>query len=656
MKTVIVLLITLLFNGHLYSIDKHNEPLEGNFPSPVFYIPLHYDIEEYEAYIDLSSYPSKYVSGYNVIRFKYFDFNKDNKFYFHLRGLSVDSIIFQNNSLNFEQIGTVDDSVYHYECILNDAVKPSDDIRIYYHGEMTEEYNHRSLKWGGVRYKDSVLYSMGVGFYNNYVSATQHWLPCLDLPFDKVKFKAHFIVPAGLVAVSNGLLKSVDNLDNGTDIYHWEHKYDCATYNLTFAVGPFDKVEMGYDSLPLVIYGKAGLKDNIEKSFKFLPKMIELYSKKFGDYPFEKVGYVLTPTGSMEHQTMISIAEKLFKYIPDTLNLTAAHELAHMWFGDCVTPYDFRDTWLNESFATYCEALWQEDFFDFRNYLGQLEFYGNYYISNNYGSKFEGIFPLYDYPREFPSSNYPVTIYYKGAVVLGMLRYKLGDSLFFGALKEYIKRRKYGNANTDSLKSIIENYSKVDLTDFFEQWVYREGWPKIQLNVEKDKTVCNITLRQNNPKSWGTFTDIPIEIGFVTTSNDTVYKIVNLNKSEEKFKLDMGEDFYIDKITVNEGPTVRSLIELISITTDVENYNEQQVRLYPNPSDSQIIINYPAKEGLTRVEIFNLNGKFIKSDILKSKEGENIYILYTNDLEQGSYYLILKNKLGVFKNYFKIIR
>jgi aminopeptidase N len=634
------------------AIVKSNE-----ISSPTNHIPQPFDVLSYDAFVDLSSFPSTYVEGKCVMAIKWNENPKDKKVFFHLRDLTVDSVFYGDLKVeNLETIGEPKDTTYHHEFkVLFSKSNNPIPVTIYYHGNMTVELNNQSMKWGGVQYRDNILFAMGVGFYNNYVSSTQHWLPCYDLPSDKAKFKCKFIVPAGKFVASNGLLTNVENLDNGTDTYTWEHNNDCATYNFTFALGDYKEVNFGNGELPMTVYSLAQDTTNTKIVFKLLPRMVETYEKRFGKYPFDKVGYVLTPIGSMEHETMISFAYKLVRFSTDTVNETGAHELAHMWFGDMVTPFDFRDAWLNESFATFCEAIWYEELFGFESYLDHLDFMRGFYITNQSGSKNEGVFPLYDFPRIPPSSNYPVTIYYKGGVIVSMLRYELGDSLFFASISKYLDSAKYGNATTEFLISVCEQVSGKELDWFFNQWIYSRGWLQLNVNFVPSGENYKLKLTQVQPfDTWEVFQNVPVEIGFIDSEGKTTYKMFNLTETEQVFDVELG--FQCNRITINKGLTIRSLLEVKAITyTAVEDIQYSKVDLYPNPTDSQIVVVFNSGDGIAEIKIYDSQGKEVMKSSLNTRKGSNQYIIDTNTLINGNYYIMIETDLSMVREKFVVI-
>jgi len=207
----------------------------------------------------------------------------------------------------------------------------------------------------------------------------------------------------------------------------------------------------------------------------------------------------------------------------DSNNLTAAHELAHQWFGNSATALDYRDAWLSESWATLAEALWQEHLGGYKSYINEQNSKLDLYMKNIV--KLEGVLPIYDFPRAYPASNYPTTIYYKGSIILGMLRYKIGDTLFDRAMTGFLKKYKYSNLNTATLQTFFEQITQTKLGQFFDQWIYGPGWPKLRVSLlykgKQDDEYLGQTVKifQNKTDGWGYqhggfFFDLPLELTF----------------------------------------------------------------------------------------------------------------------------------------------
>lgn len=546
-------------DAYTYERERNPELLSGPLDHPE----QPFDVLHYDVTLDLTAAPSKELKfGKAIITLRWLETPEGLPFVFHLRDLTIDSARFNGRPRSVATVGVPEDAAYRHLMVPTEETRAGDTstITIFYHGTMTDEFGPRT--WGGVSSGNGVLYAMGVGFANNYVSTTQHWLPCYDHPSDKATFTGRFLVPDGMTAASNGLLE--DRIESGEgSLFVWNHRYPAATYLLTFAVAPYEELNVGTEELPMLLYAVPADTAQTRKSFAKLPDMVNGFARRFGPYPFEKVGYCNTPQGAMEHQTMVSYPTSLARS-GDSINSVGAHELAHQWFGDLVSPVDFRHAWLNESFATFCEAIWFEELAGFPAYISLLDrkrvsYFG---LANS-----EGVLPLYDFPREAPSSNYPATIYEKGAVVVGMLRYDLGDSLFFAAMRTYLNRYAYATASTDDLQNVLEEVSGKDLDIFFEEWVRGIGWPQLSIDVAAGvgRTGATIRIRQMQPAEYGIFRDVPLEIGLVTQQGTVEYRVIRLDQADQTFELDL--DVPVVDATVNEGPSFRALVAVVNLRT-----------------------------------------------------------------------------------------
>lgn len=616
--------------------------------SPVYYTKQPFDILQYSFSVDLTEAPKPIAKhAVNTITFTWTDNPTQKKFYFHLRDLTVDSVLYYGKSIQFYQEGTIDSTDFHYAidapigAMKNDTVS----LSIYYHGIMGSEPAEPN-SWGGVFGTNRILYTMGVGFHANYVGTTQHWLACYDHPSDKAAFKGSFIVSKGKYVCSNGLLTSIDTLENALR-FNWETNIPTATYLLTFAVDSFIPYQFG--STKNIVYGLKSDSSILQTSYKLLPKMVEMLERFFGPYPFEKVGYVLTPTGSMEHQTMISVDQSIARK-KDSINSVSLHELAHQWFGDMVSPIDFRYAWLTESFATYCESLWAQELKKNTGYISDQQAKLSSYFSS---VTREGVLSLDNFDRKSPSSNYPSTIYVKGAVILGMLRHELGDDIFFKGIRSYLDQFKYGNVKTEDFQQVLEKKSGKQLDWFFDQWIVRKGWPRFTFDttsiIENNIKKLKITCTQVQPKEYGYFKNVPIELGFRLADNSYIYKIIYSNDEESICIVDSIPAYR--SMTINQGPTLRTLMQMVSVTsiTESEDFNTNQLYIYPMPAQDAITIEYPLPQSTCTGDIIlsDTSGKIIKQikKEMYSSEGSEktgLLILQLSDIVSGNYTLSMK--------------
>jgi aminopeptidase N len=619
--------------------------------SPTRYVEQSFDVLEYDAFIALDSLPRPVLAKSTctwIVRWR----GVPDTLRVHLRSLVIDSVEYLEQGRSIPAAwfvrGRPSDATFHYAIPALPSHRIGDTVRlrITYHGTMTGEPPVGGYSWGGVQQEGAIVYALGVGFYNNYVSATQHWLACYDHPSDKAIAHLQFRVPATYVVASNGNERGYRD-SSGWRIATFRTEYPVATYLLTFAALPASTVAVISDTsllgVPIVLYARRSDSTQTVRSFRLLPRMVQTFERYFGAYPFEKVGYVMTQKGAMEHQTMISYPTSLAR-TGDTINLVAAHELAHQWFGDCVTPLDFRDAWFNESFATYCESLWLAELFGERAYVTEQQRKINAYL-NQYAKPgnpaFEGVLPMYDFDRRPPSSNYPHVIYEKGAAVLGMLRAVVGDSVFFAWCRDILERYRYVNISIDTLEHLLQELvgQPSVVSRFFDEWIRGRGWAVLAIEAVRMPSPhgwkAAVSIAQVQPDSLGSYTTLPLELSFI--GSDTVHRTLILTSREQVVEFDSLNHF--SSIAINSGWQVRSLALLsrTPVISEIATYHlEQPLRVYPSPASDRVWI-VVADSATVPVLIYDARG-----GLSARIDQRGVVALPTANLSSGIYWAVAR--------------
>lgn len=353
----------------------------------------------------------------------------------------------------------------------------------------------------------------------------KEWWPCKDDPNDKADSVFVAIsVPNYLVATSNGLLVDVDSSGADNDIYYWQTRYPISTYLVAVTVSNYAHFTDWYysaagDSMQLHYYVYPEHLSAAMEDFNITDEMIEFFAGVFGEYPFidEKYGMVTFPwSGAMEHQTLTSYGSPLITGTHD-YDFINAHELAHQWFGDCITMRRWSHIWLNEGFASYAEALWIE-------HINGMQAYHDYMASQDPG-RFSGSLFVYDSTNV--NALFSNTVYDKGSWTLHMLRGVLGDSVFFSGMSSYTNDTTlmYKSAETGDFRRIMEETAGINLDWFFEQWIYHSGRPNYfyNWNTSPGETGFTTTLNiiQSNPEPF----KMPVQIELAGAGFDTVITI-----------------------------------------------------------------------------------------------------------------------------------
>ncbi|MCW9064756.1 MAG: M1 family aminopeptidase [Ignavibacteriaceae bacterium] len=335
----------------------------------------------------------------------------------------------------------------------------------------------------GKRNGESLIYNLSEPTY------ASTWFPCNDLPFDKTLMEMSITNDSSAISVSNGVLVDIKTIGHRRT-YTWKTEYPISTYLIAIYSSDYLSFSDNYISLDGLDTMKVEyyvLPDKFEKAkvdFSSHVKMLEVLSQMFGEYPFLKEKYGVAEflwfPGAMEHQTITGVSSNMISgknFFEDTY----VHELAHQWWGNAVGPKSWKDIWLNEGFATYSEALYYEAI------SGKKALQST--MISKYSSNFTGSL------AEPGSFLFTRTMYDKGAWVLHMLRWEVGDSSFFNILRNYFETYKYSNASISDFKNICEKVSKKNLTKFFKQWVYSEGQIELEYKTESIKLENNYLVK-----------------------------------------------------------------------------------------------------------------------------------------------------------------
>ncbi len=348
------------------------------------------------------------------------------------------------------------------------------------------------------------------------------WFPCHDFPNDRATTRVKATVPGTFFALSNGRLEGVQEHKDGAKTYSWYQEFPHPAYLVTLVAGEFSELSDKWRSIPANYYVRPGREDDGRRMLDNTPKMMELYSQRFGvDYPYAKYAQIVPEMflGAMENTSATTHSYRLLPDKRASLDWTpepvVAHELVHQWFGDLLTCRDWGHIWLNESFATYFEAVWAE------HSKGQDEFHTelwhnlhNYLEADRHGRR-----PIvYSVYRKNASELFDRHVYEKGSLVLHMLRFVLGEESFWRAIQAYTRRNKGREVITADLERAIEETTGRSMVRFFEQWVYKAGHPEFKVSYawDDEHSMARVTVRQTQKVTEQTPVFVtPVEIGFM---------------------------------------------------------------------------------------------------------------------------------------------
>jgi aminopeptidase N len=525
--------------------------------------------------------------------------------------LNVDSVKYHSAKLNFSQADDI------LKINFGSAIAQQDSLSVYYSGvpDSTGLGSFIQSTHAGV----PIIWTLSEPF------GAKDWWPCKQSLDDKIDSIDIIVTcPKEYRTASNGILIS-DIISGNERTCFWKHRYPIATYLVCMAItnyAVFSKyVPFQNNTLQVLNYVYPEDSVNAVAGVEQIIPQMQLYDTLFGIYPFanEKYGHAQFGWGGgMEHQTMTFVKNWNFELL--------AHELAHHWFGDKVTCASWEDIWLNEGFATYLSGicyqhLQPDNWYSFKRNL-----------VTSITSEKDGSVKCNDITSVNRIFDGRLT-YNKGAMILHTLRWVLGDSVFFGALKSYLSdvNLQYNYAVTTDLKTHFENYSGQDLSWYFNDWYYGEGFPSYEITVLKNASQeITFTVDQTQSHSSVSFYELPIPIQFKNKTHDTTL-VFNHTFSGENFSANLG--FIADEIIFDPEVNIISDKNTVSWTLD-----ENPVNIFPNPANSILNIesSFPGKFNNAKAYFIDVYGKSIYS---ASANANGTFELNISELKAGMYFV-----------------
>ncbi|WP_420571467.1 M1 family metallopeptidase [Kordia sp.] len=406
---------------------------------------------------------------------------------------------------------------------------------------------------------------------------SRDWWPCKQDLNDKVdQIDVIITAPAAYKAVSNGMVIS-ETQEGAVITTHWQHNYPIASYLIGVAVTDYEvfsqTVERNGHSFDIVNYVYPESKEKAEEYTKVTVDIMNLFQDLFGEYPFkdEKYGHAeFEYGGGMEHSTI--------SFMGNFSRSLIAHELAHQWFGNKVTCDSWNDIWLNEGFATYLSGLVENHFDGEQDFINWKRGKIADITTSRNGSVYVQDDKLDNVGRIFSSR----LSYNKGAMVIHMLRTKLGDDVFFQAIRNYLNDEElaYGYANTDQLQVHLEKASGQNLQEFFNDWIYGEGYPSYDIAwYQGAESKLNIKMNQAQSNRKVDFFEMNVSFLVIGTQGEEEYITIDNTVNGQEFQIavdfeiaDMIFDPKFDLISRNNniGIDIEAVAEL-EITPSIEN-------------------------------------------------------------------------------------
>ncbi|MFT7668695.1 MAG: aminopeptidase N [Planctomycetota bacterium] len=337
------------------------------------------------------------------------------------------------------------------------------------------------------------------------------WFPCLDYPADRSTSDLRVHMPAAWTAVAAG--ERIDLVESAEErVEHWRMTTPHPVYLTSLCAGEFTVIEDEWDGIPLMYLSDPVLSDWMEASFSETPDVLAYFSELTGKrYPYAKYAQTCVgnfPFGGMENISATTVTENTLTDELGQLDGTSvglvAHEAAHQWFGDLMTCSEWSEIWLNEGFATYLTALYFEETRGVDEFRVRMRNAHISYTAADIGVKRRPT--VHDFYLD------PFDLFFDGKAYAGaasrlhLLRFELGDDLFFKGLRLYVAENEGRAVRTEDFQEAMETVSERDLSLFFDQWLHGAGYPELEVDWswDEDQGEVELTVEQVQKATRGT--------------------------------------------------------------------------------------------------------------------------------------------------------
>ncbi|MHA2174385.1 MAG: M1 family metallopeptidase [Candidatus Hodarchaeales archaeon] len=388
-----------------------------------------------------------------------------------------------------------------------------------------------------------------VGFYRSkfeengqtkYIAVTQfeeeharQVFPCFDHPSKKATFDIEFLIDQEYSGIANTQIQKEEVLENGKKLIQFEKTPKMSSYLLFFGVGKFEFIESLSKGVLHRVATTPGKTQYGEFALDFGIKSIEFGEDYTGiKYPINKMDQIAVSDfafGAMENYGAITYRENLLLVYPEITSKAGieriaeviAHEVAHQWFGNLVSPLDWKYIWLNESFAT----LFGYAIVD--HYHPEWEFWESFLVGE-VDSAFERDSLLETFPIELPGKDEKTKItaatapiiYSKGGAILQMIKGYLGEENFKKGINTFLNKYQFECAESTAYWKGIEEATGEPIAEMMKTWVYQPGYPLI--DVRKTGNILNLEQRRFSylVNDSTDFWMIPLTVTFYNSNNE----------------------------------------------------------------------------------------------------------------------------------------
>lgn len=617
------------------------------------------DILHYNINLDFRQFSSATISGFCEITVQS-KMDNVSSITLDLLMFDIDSVEASGSLLEYNYDGNF--LTVQFPNIIN--VEEEFSFSVHYHGNPTTA----ASGFGGLAFQNGIAYNLGIGLGETPYNYGRGWFPCFDTFVERSTFEFNIISNNNKRAYCVGTFMGEDSLDVGTVMRSYELSQQIPTYLAGIAVGDFSSWQSThtgeFGEVPLEILALPNNINTVVNSFQYLDESVDALEKWWGQYPWERVGYVMTGNGAMEHPTNVAYPLSLANQgATPTHNEVMAHELGHHWWGNVVTLTGPENMWIKEGPAEYSAHLFYEHVFGKESFVDVVKENLLFVLKEAHVND-EGYQALSPMPYE---QTYGTHTYQKGALVLHNLRGYLGDSLFRVGMKSVLAEYAYDAINAEQFRDQLTLATGIDLAPYFDAWIFAPGYSAFEIddlsanfNPDFGNFDVNINVQQKLHAATVFHEEVPMVFTFMSENFERYqqkvilsgeFSEVNFVVPFEPVSVFMNGDHDLNLAVIGsqntiteEGPSGITYVNLAAIIEDIQDsvfLRLEEYRVAPDPSPSNVYdarlsenhywrVTGVFKEGFVAKGTFTYDKNFLDSDLVSETE-DSLILLYRPD-------------------------
>ncbi|MEM6963524.1 MAG: M1 family aminopeptidase [Bacteroidota bacterium] len=485
------------------------------------------DILHYNINLDFRDFSFAQIKGYCEISIKS-KMNDVESITLDLLDFDIDSVDAQGQLLTYSRNDNF--ITVHFPTPL--GVDSEYDFSVHYNGKPTPA----ASGFGGLVFSGGIAYNLGIGLGATPYNYGRGWFPCFDTFVERSTYEFNIISNGNRRAYCSGTFMGENDLGNGAVLRSFELNQEIPTYLAGIAVGDYQSWNVthpgAFGDVPLEILALPNDLNAVVSGLNKLDEIVDALEFWWGAHPWERVGYVMTGNGAMEHATNVAYPLNVALNGSEAQNNElVAHELGHSWWGNIVTLNDPENMWIKEGPAEYSsyliyEYIFNRDEFNRINKENLLRVIEEAHIDDD---GYQALSPMpYD-------QTYGTHTYQKGALVIHNLRGYLGDDLFKTGMKAVLDEYAYGHMDAFQFRDALTQATGVDLGPFFDAWIFAPGYAAYEVeditaSAQGSNFEVALTIQQKLHAATVLHKQVPLNVTFVSDDFEFHHELITVSE------------------------------------------------------------------------------------------------------------------------------